>query len=145
MKPVTRSATEKLAIVKRILEARAAGRETESACRAEGIHQATFYRWLARLKQAEDSHTAALSPKSRRPKTLARLTPQSLRHEVISLARGGSFQSANQITEALRRSGHRTTCSTVINILEEEGLFGIIEKKDRKGNVVGKKRGLVLR
>jgi hypothetical protein len=33
----------------------------------------------------------------------------------------------------------------VINILEEEGLFGIIEKKDRKGNVVGKKRGLVLR
>lgn len=96
------SPEEKLAIIDEVLKARHDGSKVVDACRAQRIHHSTFYRWMARLKNTGYKHLEALCSKSRRPKRLARQTPQSVRNEVIALARKGELKSANSITTYLR-------------------------------------------
>mgnify|MGYP001242534145 CR=1 FL=1 len=137
------SPDQKLAIIGKVLKARHDGSKVVDACRAQGIHHSTFYRWMARLKNTGDKHLEALRPKSRRPKRLARQTPQSVRNEVIALARKGEFKSANAITTYLRKKkSFSITCATTIMILEDAGLYGYI-KINRRGKTI-KKRGLSI-
>lgn len=84
----------------------------------------------------------ALEPRSRRPKKLARQTPKPVQDRVIALARTREFTSAHAIAKRLREQGEKITASSVIQILEREGLYGYVPIKDKTGRVVAKKSGL---
>lgn len=137
------SAEQKLAIIEKVLQSRNEGSNVADACQSQGIHPSTFYRWMERLNGTGERYREALAPRSRRPKTLARETPQSLREQVIALATSGEFSSARAITEHLRRTNNVTiTCSTTIKLLEQAGLYGYINIR-RRGKTI-KKRGLLI-
>jgi hypothetical protein len=66
----------------------------------------------------------ALIAKSRVPKCKGRITPAEVREEVIVLCKSGIYPSAKAIADKMRSGGSRITTKTVIEILEEEELYG---------------------
>jgi|GEM_PF-3420307 len=113
------------------------------ACEEVGIHPSQYYRWkkLADAEEAGDQN--AWKPKSKRPKKLARQTPDFVRDKIVSLASSARFRSANGIAQAVRNElGNRIHTATVIKILEEEGLYGVIEERAEDGRLLRKKKGL---
>jgi len=115
------------------------------ACQVAGVHHSQYYRWK-KLEDAEaDGDVNAWTPRSKRPKRLARKTPDSVRERVVSLARSGDFRSANSIAKTVSDEiGRCIHAATVISILEKEGLYGFIDIKAEDGSFLRKKRGLKI-
>jgi hypothetical protein len=61
---------------------------------------------------------------SRAPKHNARTTSEDIRQEVVSLCTSGNYSSAKAIADDMRTGGSRITTKTVIDILEQAGLYG---------------------
>ncbi|MEA1080857.1 transposase [Marinobacter qingdaonensis] len=115
------------------------------ACQVAGVHHSQYYRWK-KLEEAEASGDRdAWKPRSKRPKRLARKTPESVRERVVSLARSGDFGSANSIAKTISAEiGRSIHAATVISILEKEGLYGFTDVKAEDGSFLRKKRGLKI-
>ncbi len=113
------------------------------ACEEVGIHPSQYYRWKKLADAEEAGNQNAWKPKSKRPKRLARQTPDFVRSKVISLASSSQYRSANEIALAVRSEmGNRIHTATVIKILEEEGMYGVIVERAEDGRFLRKKRGL---
>lgn len=113
------------------------------ACKEVGVHHSQYYRWK-RLEDAEaKGDKDAWKPKSRRPKRLARKTPETVRKRILTLARSGHYRSANAVAKAMSEELERSIhAATVIDILEREGLYGMIEVRSEDGRILRRKRGL---
>lgn len=113
------------------------------ACKEVGVHHSQYYRW----KKLEDDESKgdkdAWKRKSRRPKRLARKTPEIVCERILTLARSGRYQSANAIAKAMSEElGRSIHAATVIDMLEREGLYGMIEVRSEDGRILRRKRGL---
>jgi len=113
------------------------------ACKEVGVHPSQYYRWK-KLQDAEaKGDKDAWKGKSRRPKRLARKTPEPVCDRILTLARSGHYRSANAVAKAMSEElGRFIHDATVINILESEGLYGTIEVRSEDGRVLRRKRGL---
>lgn len=129
--------------IQEVFELQAAGFTIQAACRKAGISRSQYYRWCLDYRRVLKGEKAALEPKSRRPKRLARKTPEHLCRSVIELATSGQFLSAHAIAQELLGCGSKITTKTVIAILERENLYGWITRRDEAGKLLMKKRGLL--
>lgn len=113
------------------------------ACKEVGIHHSQYYRWK-KLQDAEaKGDKDAWKRKSRRPKRLARKTPEPVRERILAMARSGHYRSANAVAKAMSEElGRSIYVATVIDILESEGLYGMIEVRSEDGHILQRKRGL---
>lgn len=125
----------------RVMELEDEGQDKTEACAHLGLSRSSFYRWRLQVAEALNGNPEKLLPKSRRPKVLARSTPVEIRQKIIEMASSGGFKSANAIAKALadERVIH---AGTVIKILEEAGLYGVIEVRDPEGRLTLKKSGI---
>lgn len=113
------------------------------ACKEVGIHHSQYYRWKKLADAEADGDVNAWKPRSKRPKRLARKTPDNIRDKVVRLARSGNFKSANSIAKAMKEeTGCSIHAATVISILESEGLYGVREVTAEDGRLLRKTRGL---
>jgi len=95
-----------------------------SACEHVGIASSQYYRWREQLDRYNRGDKNALSAMSRAPKHNARTTSEDIRQEVVSLCTSGNYSSAKAIADDMRTGGSRITTKTVIDILEQAGLYG---------------------
>ncbi len=116
------------------------------ACKEVGIHHSQYYRWK-KLQDAEaKGDKDAWKQKSRRPKRLARKTPDYVRERIIAMARSGHYRSANAVAKAMSEElGRSMHAATVIDILESEGLYGKIEVRSEDGRILRRKKGLKVK
>lgn len=136
------SPQEKQRLVLDVIALEDEGLDKTEACARLGISRANFYRWRRQVAEAIKGNTDSLRPKSRCPKVLARSTPIEIRQKIVEMASSGKFKSANAIAKALadERAIH---AGTVIKILEEAGLYGVIEVRDSEGRLIKKKSGII--
>jgi len=114
-----------------------------AACRSLGIHPSLYYRWRSQVQAYEDGDDKALDSKSKRPRRLARRLPEDVRCQIIALAEAGLHPSANAIAGHLSAQGRAIATATVIKVLREEGLYGVVDVLDDRGKVVNRKSGLI--
>ena len=94
------------------------------SCKSLGISTSQYYRWRDEVIRFHAGENDALIAKSRVPKCKGRITPAEVREEVIVLCKSGIYPSAKAIADKMRSGGSRITTKTVIEILEEEELYG---------------------
>lgn len=111
-----------------------------TACAHLKISPKQYYEWKRLLEAGGE---AALEPKSRRPTRYGNQLNDEIRQKVVSEAKSGNHKSANQLKLNLETRGVRVSLPTVIEILEEAGLYGFIEIRDRDGRLVKRRRGLI--
>lgn len=112
------------------------------ACGWAEIHRSQYYRWKKQVESYEAGDANALEPKSRRPKRFGREKSKEERDKVVRYARSGQFNSAKAIADRIKEDGDRIHVSTVIEILEEAGLYGKIKARGPDGRTK-MKRGLL--
>lgn len=118
------------------------GCSLELACAEAGISRTTYSRWRNKLL----AHNAYLEyevipEESRRPKHLARQLNSSTRQRIVEEASNPQHTSANKIAKHLKSQGLPVSTSKIIEVLEEEGLYGEIQVSNKRGEKV-RKRGL---
>ncbi|MBV2131857.1 transposase [Pseudomonas sp. MAP12] len=118
------------------------GLNTAEACVRLGLSRANFYRWRGLIAETIKGGAGKIAPKSKRPKILARQTPNEFKNRIVEMALSGIFKSANAISKELHNE-RVIHPGTVIKILEEAGLYGVQEVRDSKGDLVKKKRGII--
>lgn len=129
------SPESKLRAIKRI-QARRGGTSVSEACERVGIRRDDYYRWLRALNRDGKD---AFAEKSRRPKKMARVTPEAVKAQVKAMARSGRYANPNRICEAMRAKGSRITTKTVIGILEDAGLYEFKTQTRIDGHVIKRK------
>lgn len=113
------------------------------ACDHFGIPPANYRRWRNKLAENQSYMTSESIPEeSRRPDRLARKISASTRQRVIEEAHDFKHKSANSIVKHLSTEGIAISVATVIDILEEEGLYGKIYTEQSDGSFKVK-RGLL--
>ena len=134
----------KASLVKGVRDAvRKEGYSVTDACKQVRIHRSQYYAWEKAMSRVEAGEVGALSPRSRRPKRFGRAITEELREEVIRLAKSGRFRSANAIAKHLTERGRKIHPGTVVNVLENAGLYGEIKSTRADGTSI-KKRGFTL-
>lgn len=128
--------------VEEVGEFRLEGYSISESCSRARISRNQFYLWRKQYERYIGGDAGAMEPKPRRPKHLARLTPEIIRQRIIELARSGKFRSAHAIAQELRREGSRIHTATVIEVLESKKLYGMVFQRNSAGRMV-KKRGLI--
>ncbi|UQI40517.1 transposase [Vreelandella venusta] len=120
------------------------GCSLELACAEAGISRTTFSRWRNKL-QAHNAYLedGMIPDESRRPKHLARQLSSSTRQRIVDEASNSQHTSANKIAKLLKGQGLSISTSKVIEVLEEEGLYGEIQVTNKRGEKV-RKRGLIV-
>lgn len=104
------------------------------ACAEAGISRSTYSRWRNKLLvNGEYLAHEVIPEKSRRPKHLARKISPSTRQRVVEEAGKPNHMSANQIAQYLQGNGLSISTAKVIEILKEEGLYGVIHITNAKG------------
>ena len=122
---------------------KATGCTLEEACDGAGVSRTTYSRWRDKLQANENYlEKGEIPEKSRRPKRLARATSPTTRHYVVYEAGKPHHTSANGIARHLKENGILISTAKVIEILEEEGLYGEIHSANARGELV-RKRGLL--
>ena len=112
-------------------------------CKEVGVSLSSYRRWLNELMSNEDfQKKQKIDTKSRRPHVFARALSASTKQRVIEEAGKDCHQSANSITRQLKAEGVRISTSTVIEVLEEAGLYGVITTYRKDGMPV-RKSGLL--
>lgn len=135
--------SRRLRILFQIGRLRSEGFTVMEACAEAGVHHSQYYRWKKMERAEAKGSKEAWKPKSKRPKRLARMTPDGVRERTISLACSGRYRSANAIAKAMSEElGRSIHAATVIDILEREGLYGMIEVRSEDGRILRRKRGL---
>jgi len=119
------------------------GYKSTEACEKLGISPDSYRRWRDKLAaNPERVKQEEIHDDSRRPKRLARQVSVSTRQRVIEVANQPQYKSANRITQQLKVEDIAIGTAKVIEILEEEGLYGEIQIKDASGEYK-RKRGLL--
>ena len=135
--------SRRLRILFQIERLRGEGCTVMEACAKAGVHHSQYYRWKKMERAEAKGNKEAWKPKSKRPKRLARMTPDSVRERIISVARSGRYRSANAIAKVMTEElGRPIHAATVIDILEREGLYGTNEVHSEDGQLLREKRGL---
>lgn len=111
-----------------------------TACSHVEISPKQYYEWKRLLEAGGE---AALKPKSRRPTSYGNQVNDATRQKVVSEAKNGNHKSANQIKLGLESRGVQISLPTIIEILEEAGLYGVVEVRDGEGNLIKRRRGLI--
>lgn len=125
---------------KRVLEVdilRQEPSDVRPACELVGISPKQYYEWKRLLEAGGET---ALEPKSRRPNRYGNQLNDAIRQKVVSEAKNGNHKSANKIKLFLETRGDRISLPTIIEILEEAGLYGL---RDGDGKRARKRRGLI--
>jgi transposase-like protein len=136
------SASEKEKLVFKLAEViELEGQQVSGACMRAGITPKQYYQWKELLRKGG---SAALQPKSKRPKTFGNQISESIRQQVISEAQSGRHDSANQIKIYLESCDVKVSSPTVIKILEDANLYGFVNVRDKDGKLVTKRRGFLL-
>lgn len=99
------------------------------ACKRVGVDRSTYYRWRERVERYEAGDPDAIQHRSSRPRKHGRRKPDSIRREVVRLARSGRFRSPTAIARYMTKRGSRLDPGTAIRILEEAGLYGFVTKQ----------------
>lgn len=129
------SPEEKLRLINRI-HARRGSTSVSDACANVGIKRNDYYRWQ---RAFANGGKEAFVEKSRKPKKLARATPDTIKSKIRAMAKSGEYANPTRICEHLRAAGSRITPKTVISILEDAGLYGFISKTRKNGRVIRRK------
>lgn len=108
------------------------------ACTLAGINTTQYYRWCKQVARAEAGDKEALEPKSRRPKTYGNTISEQTRKRVICEAQSGHHRTANRLKEYLASCDVKISLPKVIEILENAGLYGTVEVRNRDGRKVRK-------
>lgn len=108
-----------------------------------GVSRTSFRRWRDRLNtNPEYKQREAIEMDSTRPICHARQVSANTRQRIIEEAQNTHHTSASSITRQLKAEGIAISTAKVIEILEEEGLYGMIQVRDSKGGIK-RKRGLL--
>lgn len=135
--------SRRLRILFQIGRLRSEGCTVMEACAKAGVHHSQYYRWKKMEEAEAKGNKEAWKPKSKRPKRLARKTPDGIREQIINLARSGRYRSGNAIAKVMSEElGRPIHAATVIDILVREGLYGMNEVRSEDGQLLRKKRGL---
>lgn len=114
-----------------------------AACDTYNVPKENYRRWKAVLDAHPEYRKQGIVPdQSRRPKHLARQASEAIKQRVIAEASKPHHTSANSITQQLKDDGIAIGNGTVIEILEEAGLYGTIYKMNAQGELQSK-RGLL--
>lgn len=129
------SVGEKARLVEEINSSVNAGYETVAeACVRLGVVRSTYYRWRDRVERYDEGDKTALDARSSRPRRHGRRTAESVREEVVRLAKTGKFRSPTAIARHMGEQGSPIHPGTAIKILEEEGLYGFVTKPRDNGS-----------
>ena len=122
-------------------EARRNGSSVDEACKKAGISRSSYFRWQNMLKEycqdvggeeslnwAFDNLHMALSPRSKRPKNLARKIDQDKRDKILEVAKSGNHSSGLSVANALKEEGMAISVKKVISVLREEGIYSDLKK-----------------
>ncbi len=129
--------------VKAVAELIEDGYSVKRACARLNIAPSNYRRWRDALDANPDfAQRKVIEDESRCPKRFARQMNTGTKQRIIDMANQPEHTSANSITQQLKGEGIAIGTAKVIEILEMEGLFGEIQKKDASGEF-RRKRGLL--
>lgn len=132
------SARDKMKLVRKVDDLRDAPSDVRYACALVGINTTQYYRWCEQLAMTKAGDKEALEPKSRRPKTYGNTISEHTRKRVIWEAQSGHHRTANRLKEYLAGCDVKISLPKVIEILENAGLYGTVEVRNRDGRKVRK-------
>lgn len=108
----------------------------EDICKGLSVDKGQYHRWK---KQCKLGGLAALEPKSRRPKKLARKLSPKTEKLIKEKARSGKFKSPAEVARNLKSGGYPISNKTVGEVLASAGMYDY-RYDENTGKRIGKRK-----